>query len=69
MARDGVLQAWSAGISKISQTNMLSSPLKKFDNLQYPSVAFVEQPWLAKTYFQNCTYMRDVFCNAKQHVT
>jgi hypothetical protein len=28
MASNGVLQAWSPGISKISQTNMLSSPLK-----------------------------------------
>jgi hypothetical protein len=68
MASDGVLQAWSPGISKISQTNRLSSPLKKFDNLRYPCVAFVEPPWLEEIYFQNCMYMRDVFRNAKQHV-
>jgi len=54
---------------KISQTNMLISPLKKNpDIVPHLCVASVEPPWLETTHSLKCTYMQDVLCSVIKRI-
>ena len=59
------LQIWvhPLGISKISKTDMMISPLKTCDTLLYPHIVSVELPSLEATHFQKYMSVQDVLCN------
>jgi hypothetical protein len=56
------------GISKISKTDMLISPLKTCSTLLHLHVASVEPLWSETTHFQKWMYMQDVLCSAIAHI-